>query len=61
MVDCGRAGRDWISVSFCLDLIERTCEKGELNNINWIILPMANPDGYQYTHTNDRHHGATYY
>ena len=59
MVDCGRAGRDWVPVSFCLDLIERTCEKKELTNINWIIVPMANPDGYQYTHSSDRFYGVT--
>ncbi|XP_050396314.2 carboxypeptidase B-like [Patella vulgata] len=26
-----------------------------LNNFDWIIIPVTNPDGYEYSHTNDRY------
>ena len=52
-VDCGRAGRDWVSISFCLELIEKLSE-GNYNKTNWFVLPVINPDGYQYTITSDR-------
>ena len=53
-VDCGRSARDWVSISFCLDLVARTCEGSELQTINWLIMPLANPDGYEFTQSNDR-------
>ncbi|XP_047998309.1 carboxypeptidase B-like [Leguminivora glycinivorella] len=30
-------------------------EQDLLHNIDWIILPIANPDGYEFTHTSSRY------
>ena len=50
MVDCGKGARDWISITFCLNLInELSTGNRELGNVNWVILPLLNPDGYAYT------------
>ncbi len=29
-------------------------DKDILDNIDWVFLPVVNPDGYEYTHTEDR-------
>ena len=52
-IDCGRSARDWLSISFCLELIDRL-SAGKHNDVNWIVVPVVNPDGYQYTITTDR-------
>ena len=53
-VGCGFAARDWASISTCLEIIQRL-EEGEWGAaINWLVLPLANPDGYKYTWDNDR-------
>lgn len=55
MVDCGKGARDWISITFCLNLINELANSdSDLDKISWIILPLLNPDGYSYTWTNDR-------
>ena len=51
---CGFAARDWASISTCLEIVQRL-EEGEWGaSINWLVLPVANPDGYKYTWDNDR-------
>lgn len=35
-------------------LIENSAQNSELLNVDWVIVPVANPDGYEYTHTHDR-------
>ena len=50
--------REWVSFAFCLYLINDLLN-GEAaawtNDIHWVIYPMLNPDGYQYSWTNDRY------
>ena len=51
--------REWISpavATFIIDTFaENWSEQSEdIQNIDWYFLPVMNPDGYEYTHTNDR-------
>ena len=53
-VGCGFAARDWASISTCLEIIQRLEEGLWGDSINWLVLPLTNPDGYKYTWDNDR-------
>ncbi|XP_072944773.1 carboxypeptidase A1-like [Epargyreus clarus] len=51
--------REWIStavVTYIADRIIRTFHEqpDTITNKDWYILPVMNPDGYEYTHTHDR-------
>ncbi|KAI8440674.1 hypothetical protein MSG28_009032 [Choristoneura fumiferana] len=50
--------REWITLPATLYAIEKLVidveEQDLLQNIDWIIMPIANPDGYEWTHTNSR-------
>lgn len=56
LVDAGIHAREWIAPATALYIIHELVEnytnnKKMLNNLNWIVLPVLNPDGYEYTHT----------
>ncbi|KAL4711506.1 hypothetical protein ACJJTC_000522 [Scirpophaga incertulas] len=58
-IDGGIHPREWISVAvvtFIADKLVRTyCEQSDsVTSKDWYILPVMNPDGYEYTHTHDR-------
>ena len=63
-IDAGIHAREWISpaavMAFAERLvktIQRTTRKKEespLRKFQWHILPLANPDGYEYSRTRDR-------
>ncbi|CAK1587071.1 unnamed protein product [Parnassius mnemosyne] len=51
--------REWIStavVTYVADQLVRTFDQqpSYITNKDWYILPVVNPDGYEYTHTHDR-------
>nr|USU81840.1 M14 metal carboxypeptidase 9 [Antheraea pernyi] len=52
--------REWVTTPVTLysiyRLVEnlRTEDRDLLEDIDWIILPLVNPDGYEYSHTDDR-------
>nr|XP_022916621.1 carboxypeptidase B-like [Onthophagus taurus] len=50
--------REWIAPAMALYLIQQLVENEEYaylsENANWVIIPVLNPDGYEYTHTNNR-------
>lgn len=56
-VDCGIHAREWASPAYCQWFID-----GLLNgrfaqytkDIKFLVQPIVNPDGYTYTHNNDR-------
>lgn len=52
--------REWVTPPVTLYSIHRLVEelrdedRDLLENVDWIILPVANPDGYEYSHTTVR-------
>lgn len=55
-LDAGIHAREWIAPATALYVIHELVEnyannKDVLRNLEWIILPVANPDGYEYSHT----------
>ncbi|CAH0397633.1 unnamed protein product [Chilo suppressalis] len=50
--------REWVTLSATLYGIRKLVEDGSevdiLQDIDWIILPIANPDGYVFTHAESR-------
>nr|ABU98625.1 carboxypeptidase [Helicoverpa armigera] len=57
-IDGGIHSREWISpptVTWAIrKLTEDVTEPDLLNNYDWILLPVVNPDGYEFTFTNTR-------
>ncbi|XP_022832017.1 carboxypeptidase B-like [Spodoptera litura] len=52
--------REWVTTPVAMYSVYRLVEnlraqdQDLLNDIDWIILPLVNPDGYEYSHTEDR-------
>jgi len=64
-VDGGIHAREWIAVATATFLLDKivdvfksndtsTCEAKAVQSVDWYIAPLLNPDGYEYSHTNDR-------
>ncbi|KAF5301249.1 hypothetical protein FQR65_LT00949 [Abscondita terminalis] len=57
-IDAGIHAREWIAPAMALYIIHQLVENSEnrylINNVDWIIIPLANPDGYEYSHVKDR-------
>ncbi len=56
-IDCGIHAREWISPSFCMYSIDQLLQKGKtgmLGHFDFYFVPVANPDGYEYTWTTNR-------
>ncbi|KAJ8951569.1 hypothetical protein NQ318_020446 [Aromia moschata] len=58
-VDGGIHAREWITPATVTYIINYLTLKFEsepdyVQNIDWYIVPVANPDGYEYSHTVDR-------
>jgi hypothetical protein len=51
---CAVHAREWISPSFCLYAIDESIKNSLLKNFDVFIVPVANPDGYEYSWTNNR-------
>ncbi|XP_034246662.1 carboxypeptidase B-like [Thrips palmi] len=59
IVDAGIHAREWISPPVAIYLIQQLTEHQSANSalladLDWYIMPVANPDGYEYTHTRER-------
>ena len=69
VVVCGLDGSDWASVISCMNLIRNpsyygfpqklqedqdTPSSGFLSSVNLLVIPVANPDGYEFTFSDDR-------
>ncbi|XP_049786272.1 carboxypeptidase B-like [Schistocerca cancellata] len=58
LMDAGIHAREWIAPAAALYAINQLVENGVhsslVDSIDWHILPLLNPDGYEYTFTTDR-------
>lgn len=56
LMDGGIHAREWISPAMTTyiiqELVENPANSALVNALDWYILPVANPDGYEYTRTN---------
>jgi carboxypeptidase A4 len=55
-VTAGASARDWIAVMAAVDLMYHLVEEYEdyrniVDNLEWFIIPVANPDGYEFSRT----------
>jgi len=62
-MNCGIHAREWISPATCMYMIKQFVEKyskgdaeitAVVQKYDWIILPVFNVDGYEFTHTGKR-------
>ncbi|XP_034255172.1 carboxypeptidase B-like [Thrips palmi] len=58
-IDAGIHAREWIAPATALYIIHQLVENAThtaklTNDVDWHILPLMNPDGYEYCHTTDR-------
>lgn len=56
LIDGGIHAREWISVATAIYCIYQLTEKGSrnedvLSRLDFVIVPVVNVDGYEYTHT----------
>ncbi|XP_065336909.1 carboxypeptidase B-like [Cloeon dipterum] len=53
--DCAIHAREWLSTPVCLRIIDEVLADPALRDLaDWYIMPVANPDGYDYSFTDDR-------
>ena len=55
-IDAGIHAREWITIATVTWMLRELIENdSELTDtLDWYILPIANPDGYQYSRTTNR-------
>nr|XP_022916599.1 carboxypeptidase B-like [Onthophagus taurus] len=56
-IDAGLSPREWIGPAQALYIIDYLLDKSNQNlieTVDWYILPLVNPDGYEYSHTVQR-------
>jgi len=64
-IDGGIHAREWIAPATATYLLgklvetfaakdDSTCETRAIQSVDWYVAPLLNPDGYEYSHTNDR-------
>ncbi|KAL4715047.1 hypothetical protein ACJJTC_003198 [Scirpophaga incertulas] len=56
-IDAGIHAREWVAPAMALYIIQRLISQSEarlneLDGVDWYILPVVNPDGYEFTRSN---------
>lgn len=55
LIEGGIHAREWIAPAFTVYLMQQLVEnennRALIENIDWYIVPVLNPDGYEYSHT----------
>ena len=51
-IDCGKFGSDWMAIASCDMLVDDLLKRDQL--IDYWIIPIMNPDGYEHTWASDR-------
>lgn len=59
LVDAGIHAREWIAPAMALYIINQLVENNATNSdltdaVDWFIVPVLNPDGYEYSHNTVR-------
>ncbi|XP_068620166.1 carboxypeptidase B-like [Battus philenor] len=59
-IDAGIHAREWVAPAMAIYLIQRLvmdpeARRSELFGVDWYILPVVNPDGYEYTRASKAH------
>lgn len=52
VIDAAVHAREWVTTPVALYIIDELvsgADKELLDSIDWIIIPLANPDGYEYS------------
>ncbi|KAJ8723822.1 hypothetical protein PYW07_007802 [Mythimna separata] len=58
VLDAMTHAREWVTTSVALYIIDQLVNQGQnsvlVNEIDWLIIPVVNPDGYEYSFDEDR-------
>ncbi|XP_063367292.1 uncharacterized protein LOC134655756 [Cydia amplana] len=58
IIDAMVHAREWVTTPVALyiinQLVVNAVDSQVTQDIDWVIIPLANPDGYEYTHDEDR-------
>ncbi|XP_068714990.1 carboxypeptidase B-like [Montipora foliosa] len=61
-INCGIHAREWITPATCMIMIREMLSKygkdssitAMIDKLDWVIMPVLNVDGYEFTHTGNR-------
>ncbi|KAK5642003.1 hypothetical protein RI129_008170 [Pyrocoelia pectoralis] len=57
-IEAGIHAREWVAPAQALFIIHQLLEvpdnKELIEKVDWIVIPLVNPDGYEYSHSVDR-------
>uniref|UniRef100_A0A1B0DLT4 Peptidase M14 domain-containing protein n=1 Tax=Phlebotomus papatasi TaxID=29031 RepID=A0A1B0DLT4_PHLPP len=62
LIEAGSHGREWIAPAVAMWILNTLAQgigkndpQSEIyRSVDWLVVPVLNPDGYEYTHTHDR-------
>lgn len=60
VIDAGIHGREWIApvtALFAINELVQLNNKQLYRNVDWYIIPLLNPDGYEFSHTKVKRRG----